>query len=111
MDLEVGTVREIKQIYMRHECHNCGDPATKRVTYLLPNARRNPRSAAYGRDDVSWCADEEVFICGDCPEPQMEGFEWCASFSGERFQHMLHEFVEISRTDTPPEITQEGEKI
>lgn len=100
-----GTTRTTREVYVRHEC-NCGKPATWRHTYVLPSARTNPRSAAYGKDDISWCADEEAYTCETCAPPSIGGLEWCASFSGERFVHMLHDWVQVSRV---VELPDEGE--
>jgi len=104
MTIKVGTRRVIEQVYLRYECENCGEPATSRHTYLMPGARTNPQSAAYGRDDVSWCSDHEVLTCDKCTKADHEesvpyGYRWCASFSGERFLHMLHFWSEVRRTD------------
>ena len=90
-----GDKRKILQEYVRHECECCGEPATKRHSYLLKGARFNPASAGYGRDDVSWCADDEAFTCDSCGKPSRQEMEWCSTFEGERFQHMLHFWAEI----------------
>ncbi len=85
-----GDIRTIKQEYVRHECETCGAPATTRHSYLYPNARRNPASSAYGKDDIGYCSDAEAFVCDACPCPRHDGMEWCSTFSSERFAHMLH---------------------
>lgn len=87
-----GTKRITTAVYTRHECFECGEPATKRITYLLPNARSNLRSAAYGKDDISWCSDDNEFTC-DEHEKKSDGgtMEYCATFTySERFEHMFH---------------------
>ena len=56
-----GEVRE--QTLTRATCEECGEPATRKVTFLLDNARRNPASSAYGKDDCRWCSDAEAFAC------------------------------------------------
>lgn len=96
-----GTRRIITQEYIRHECELCGEPATKRHSYLLPDARRNPASSGYGKDDISWCADDEAFTCDGCRDPARDGMAWCGAFSGERFHHMLHFWLEVGREEVP----------
>jgi len=76
----------------RRECGNCGEPATKRHAYLWPNARRNPASRGYRRDDISYCSDAERFTCDGCTEYDVlhDNMEWCSTFSmGERFAHLF----------------------
>jgi hypothetical protein len=101
MGIAPGTTRTITQVYLAHEC-DCGKPADKRHSYLLPDARRNKASSGYGKHDISWCSDREAFTCDECPTPRIDGFEWCATFGGERFPHMIHAFHEISRVDEAP---------
>ncbi len=88
-----GDVR--KQVRMRRECDICVALATKRVSYLLDNARSNPASAAYCRDDCTWCSDAEAFAC-DAHANQVErdapeGMRWAGTFDGTRphLSHML----------------------
>ncbi|MBW3096849.1 hypothetical protein [Pseudohoeflea coraliihabitans] len=101
MTIAPGTIRTLKQKYVRRGC-DCGNPATKCHTYLLPNARRNPASKGYGKDNISWCSDEKAFTCSDCPLPTIDGHEWCATFDGDRFPHMVHTFITISQEDRVP---------
>lgn len=101
---KIGDTRTIVETYMRHECECCGKPAVKRHSFLLDGARYNSASTAFGKDDISWCADDEAFICSDCPEPKREGMNWTASFSGERFSHMLHFWHEVSRDIQPADV-------
>jgi hypothetical protein len=84
-----GEVQTITRTRLRHACENCGEPATKRHTYLHENARRNPASSAYGRDDCTWCSDHEEFTCNTCKRPSVEGMGWCSTFGAERFPHMF----------------------
>lgn len=44
----------------------CGEIATRRHTYLLPDATNNPKSAAYCKSGV-YAADAQVFTCDACP--------------------------------------------
>lgn len=81
------------QVRRRVLCACCGELATKKMTYLLENARSNPASAAYHQDDCTWCSDGEDFAC-DKHQREMEhnappGMSWCSAFSGDRFPHML----------------------
>lgn len=88
-----GETKTVIRTRVRIPCDECGEYATQRHTYLLPNARRNPASSAYRHDDCSWCSDHEVFTCYVCKRPSVEGYEPCATFSIEpgkmRFAHMF----------------------
>lgn len=100
---EAGDVRVTVQRYERLACENCGEDATHRLTFLLEGARSNPASKAYGKDDCSWCADEEALACDAC-ETEMrhnppDGYTWCSDFRGERFAHMLHGWVTLKGED------------
>lgn len=96
MMLTEGAKRTTIEEYRRHECRECGKPATKTHHFLLPNARANPSSEAYGRhDDISYCADAIAFTCDDCPEPCLDGRRWSATFSGERYQSKLHYWHQV----------------
>jgi hypothetical protein len=87
----------IKRRYPR-ECVVCGEPATRRIAYLLRNARSNPASAGFGKDDISWCSDAEQFTCDEHEKnrpPTPDGMEWCSTFdNGKRFAHMFFEWSE-----------------
>ena len=94
---------------VRRECFNCGDPATMRHTFLLPNARTNPASFGYRKDDVSWwCSDRDVHSCEECKRDaerfgESEGLKWCSTFTlGDRFAHMFLEWVDVE--GTPAEV-------
>ena len=86
-----GEVETTTQRRVRRSCDLCGEPAHKKVTYLLPNYRSNPASAAYGRDDCSWCEDAAVFVCRTCRPEAPVGFpNECSTFPAtERFAHMF----------------------
>lgn len=89
-----GDKRTITQICRRRECEICGEPAEYRITLLLPMARNNPQSKAYGRDDCSWCADDEVFVCEEHKTQYRKlakerGMGWCATFPASKFLHMF----------------------
>jgi len=101
MDSKEGDVRIVTQKFCRHECETCGEPATKEHTYLMPNARNNPASSGYGKDDISWCSDFKLFSCDDCSEKNREenvpdGYRWVATFSFERFEHLFFFWNDIS---------------
>lgn len=89
-----GDVKVVVKTRRRHECHDCGDPATKAITYLLHDARRNPASKAYGRDDCSFCSDATQYSCDPCQRrvenDAPDGMRWCSTFSaGGRYDHLL----------------------
>jgi len=97
-----GDVEIVRRIHVRRECVECGEPATIKQTYLLPNCRRNPASKAYGRDDCTWCEDEANFYCDACwpahqwDEPQ--GYERCSTFrKPEKWPHLFLQWQEHSR--------------
>lgn len=85
-----GEQQVIRRTSVRHECEQCGRPAEYRHTYLLENARRNPASTAYGRDDCGWCSDHEIFTCEDHKRhpPAPDGYGWCSTFPLQKFPHM-----------------------
>lgn len=81
--------------YRRRECDNCGEPATKRLTFCYVNGRSNPASSMYGRDDCTYCSDAQAFSCDACERDVRRaccpsGMDWGSTFSaGGRFDHML----------------------
>lgn len=81
------------QVRRRVECDFCGEPATRRITYLRDNARSNPASSAYGHDDCTWCSDADAFACEDhkreIERDAPHGMSWCATFDGMRRPNML----------------------
>jgi hypothetical protein len=93
-----GEVKRVERRRVRIECQNCGEPAVHRHTYLLPDARRNPASKGFGRDDISWCSDHDAFVCDECPKPSIEGMRWCSTFSitpnNKGFGHMFLCWIE-----------------
>lgn len=105
-----GVTKTIIKTRVRIECAYCGEPADERHTYLLPNARTNPQSNAYGGDDISWCCDREEFTCKSCrdgnwrgQEPPVDGFRWCSTFGlSKRFAHMFLKWHEREVTPTAP---------
>jgi len=84
---------------VRRSCDNCGNPAYYMFTFLLPEARSNPASSAYKKDDVSWSSDAKRFSCvkGECVRKlrQLEGYRWCAEFSAPKFPHMFLFWKEV----------------
>jgi len=90
-----GETRTTEEICVRRECEKCGKPATWQLTYLHKNARANPASHGYGRDDVSWCSDKDVFVCDEHEKERRNigeelGMDWCSAFPyGERFKHLF----------------------
>ncbi len=90
-----GETKTIIKTRVRRECENCGEPATRQHTYLKPNARANPASSAYRRDDCTWCSDHELYLCDNCEQRDCEvdvpdGYGWCSTFKlSERFTHLF----------------------
>ena len=84
-----GETKLVKKTRRRYVCEECGEPATKKHTFLLPNARSNPASKAYGCDDCTWCSDAEVLTCDDCRPTTPEGMSRCATFGEKGFPRML----------------------
>ncbi len=94
-----GETRTTTEMRVRYVCDQCGEPATKRVAYLLDNCRSNPGSSAYHHDDCSWCSDAEAFAC-DAHEPQVrrdapDGMTWAATFPADNFPHMMLYWIEV----------------
>lgn len=86
---------------VRRTCEECGEPAVKRATFLLLNARTNPKSSGYRKDDISWCSDDEIFYCLDCytTTPPDDDYSWCSTFEvSDRFAHM---FLKKETVDNP----------
>ena len=87
-----GEVETVTRMRKRHLCDSCNAPATQRVTFLLLNSRRNPRSAGYGGDDISRCSDYAIFACEECKvtvrRSPPSGHDWCAMYPLDRFPHM-----------------------
>lgn len=94
-----GETQTIKRTRVRRRCDNCGKGAHYRYTFLLEGARSNPASNAYGRDDCSWCSDEEQYSCKN-PEcisdmKRLPGYIHCSTFpASERFAHLFLEWEE-----------------
>lgn len=90
--MKEGDVRT--QVCVRRVCEECGELATHKLTFLLPHARTNQASSAYGKDDCSWCSDKAVFVCDECEKNRHSiakelGMGWCAAFPYKRFEHMF----------------------
>ena len=98
-----GDIKVVVKTNTRVKCEFCRKPADEKHTYLLPNARSNPKSSGYKKDDLSWCSDKKVFTCDNCrvenfrgSHPVLNGYEICSTFGvGERFAHMFLEWSEM----------------
>jgi hypothetical protein len=91
-----GESQIIRRTKVRIKCDQCGEPANFKHTYLLPNARSNPASSAYRKDDCSWCSDHEEFTCANCSKPGVAGYAWCSTFTvSDRFAHMFLKWEEV----------------
>lgn len=90
--MKEGEVKLIKKTCVRHECEECGEQATRKLTYLLDGSRSNPASSAYGKDDCSWCSDAESFGCEAHADKiwhdPPRGMKYCAKFDLAKFPHM-----------------------
>jgi len=60
---------------VREQCAECGEPATVKHSFLSEDARRDPASSAFGRDDCSFCSDHDEFACDECK--RVVEREWC----------------------------------
>lgn len=83
-------VYEVRKV--RHQCEECGELAHYKHTFLRDNARHNPMSEAYGRDDCSWCEDACRYVCREHKDVRTapEGMRWCSTFAAiGRFAHMF----------------------
>ena len=93
------------QVQVDRECDVCGKEATKKHSFLLPNARGNPASSGYGGDDISWCSDYEMFSCDDCSDAcrygkhKPDGYKWCSTFPKARFAHMFKQWETVEEAD------------
>ena len=83
-------VKYFKKTRCCHCCDVCGEVADFRLSFLTPNARCNPASSGYQKDDVSWCSDAEIFVCGAHQHNYTlpPGLEWCGTFPLISFPHM-----------------------
>jgi hypothetical protein len=97
----------VRKFQMEQCCIHCGEPAQEQLTFLLYNARKNPQSKGYGKDNISWCSDAEAFSCGDqaCErtikqEIGEQDYEWCSTFKRTpHFEHLFWLWIEEDITD------------
>ena len=91
--MKLGEERITEEICVERECDECGEPAKWQHTFLLEGSRRNPASKAYGKDDCSWCSDEDKFACDEHKElirkHPPEGMGWCSTFPRDNFEHLF----------------------
>ena len=90
-----GDVKTVTSTRRRRECEVCGEPATKRIEYLMENYRRNPTSSAYGRDDCTYCSDATQYSCDEhCREVERPacGYTWAGTrtLSANNHQYFLY---------------------
>lgn len=108
--MKEGDVVLIKKTCVRRECSDCEKPATRRVTWLYRNARNNPASSAYGKDDCSWCSDDDAYGCEEHANKIWHhppyGMEICSMFDLQRFPHMGLYWIE--ETVQPQAASSEG---
>ena len=87
-----GTVEIKSRIRSRIKCEICGNPAHFKHTFLLENARNNPQSTAFGRDNCGWCEDSKQFVCRAHEKYQTapDGQFLCATFPAtKQFAHLF----------------------
>lgn len=88
----------------RRTCDECGESAHYKCTYLLDGARSNPRSAAYGCDDCTYCEDDCRFACKEHREKVWnsppEGMGRCSAFPATA--RLAHLFLRKVKTKCPP---------
>ncbi len=90
---KVGDKEMVEYVWRWHGCQECETPARYKIGYLLDNARSNPSSSGYRKDDISWCSDDASFAC-EKHKRQVEndapvGHGWASTFKlSRRFKHM-----------------------
>jgi len=106
--MKLGDTIIIQKECVEKGCQECGEPATKRITFLYEDSRRNPESAGYRKDDISWCSDDEAFSCDKhkdsvSKDQRPRDMEECSTFTrSERFEHMFLEWKETKLDFTTP---------
>ncbi len=104
--MKIGTIKKVIYKYCQEKCFECGEPATHKITYLLDNARSNPQSSGYRKDDISWCSDDQCFACDEHKEKAIhnppDGMGWGGDFNAgkegelvEGNQHWICNWVKI----------------
>lgn len=97
--MEEGATRTIEQVCRKRTCEKCGESATHKLTFLLPNARTNSASKAYGRDDCTHCSDSDMFVCTEHSKDRDDiarelGMSWAGTLdgtydNGNRWKHLF----------------------
>ncbi len=111
-----GEFQLVRRVRERVGCDECGEVADRRHSYLLHNSRSNRASSGYGKDDISWCSDLELFSCETCRKkwsyarpPAPDGYSESSTFSlrdfktgepSDRFAHMFLKWRETDLTET-----------
>lgn len=102
--MKLNDRKTVEYIVAERFCEECGEPATKKVCWLLENFRSNPNSSAYRRDDCSWCADGEPAFSCDVHEQGIrwkppEGYVSGTTFHRvPNFEHMFVYWKKVSET-------------
>lgn len=102
-----GDVKIVRKERVRRDCDYCGAPAFYKNTYLNDggsDARRNPSSSAYGKDDCTWCSDHDDFLCPECHSRNETGnvppgYGWCSTFQVDRLPHLFLTWRETDITE------------
>lgn len=98
----------------RRTCELCAEPAHYKCTFLYEGYRTNQASAAYGKDDCSWCEDDHAFACkahkNDVYRHPPDGMVECSMFpASKQFAHMFLGKVKISPANAPAPAGDVGE--
>ena len=95
----VGDIETKTYIWRWRECEACGKPAAYLITFLLDGARHNPASKGYGKNDVSWCSDYEIYACkvhkAESERNAPWGYGRCSAFLLAKFKHLGFYRVEV----------------
>jgi hypothetical protein len=84
-----GQEKTIKMVKIRHLCAICEAPAILRKTFLFANSRRNPASQGYKGDDISYCVDDQLYLCGLHKREEIDSMDWCSTFTLDKNNHEM----------------------
>ncbi len=112
--MKLNEKRITEEVCKEQVCDECGEPAAYLHTYLLDGSRNNPRSRAYGRDDCSWCSDEDRYACDEHKESVRqnppEGMRWCSTFPRKKLEHLFL-YWKITKQSIAVEVKDENSQI
>lgn len=95
-----GDIQTITRRLVRETCVECDKPAHFKVSFLLAGYRCNPASAAYGKDDCSWCEDDHCFVCREHRDMYVHnppaGYASASIYPAtKQFKHMFLRWEEV----------------